>query len=144
MIKSKCKKRIQTPISFGFGNDDDKIPTKAFLSCSQSSVAELIGGQSQSTLSVSMLFMEGEKRVGGWWPLWPLFQIILVRWHGISSLPHVKPINLQPSDLEIWTVYWFVNIWYPFHQLCKLCGPELNFWAQLCPKHNSPKLIWGE
>ena len=40
MIKSNCKKRIQTPLSFGFRNDDDKIPAKAFLSCSQSLVTE--------------------------------------------------------------------------------------------------------
>ena len=38
MIKSKCEKIIQTHRHFG--NDDDKIHAKAFLSCSQSSVAE--------------------------------------------------------------------------------------------------------
>ena len=38
MIKSKCEKIIQTHRHFG--NDDDKIHAKAFLSCSQSSAVE--------------------------------------------------------------------------------------------------------
>ena len=38
MIKSKCEKIIQTHRHFG--NDDDKIHAKAFLSCSQSSTVE--------------------------------------------------------------------------------------------------------
>ena len=70
-----------------------------------------IGWHSQLASSLSMVFTEGEKELGGWWPFLPFISYFLVRWHGISSLTPVKPILIYNHlTWKYWRVYWSVNI----------------------------------
>ena len=62
----KMWEKNSDPLSFGFGNDDDKIPAKAFLSWSQSSTAE---GTDRGTITVDIVYeyaiYGGRERDGG-------------------------------------------------------------------------------
>ena len=79
------------PSSFGFGNDGDKIPAKAFLSCSQSSIAK---GTDWGIVTVGIVceyaVYEGKERDRGVVTLMAFISKFLDNWHGILSLP---PMN---------------------------------------------------
>ena len=38
-------------------------------------------------------------------------------------------INIEKAYVKGQWVFWSFNILYHFYQLCKLYGPNLNFWA---------------
>ena len=40
-------------------------------------------------------------------------------------------INIEKAYVKGQWVFWSFNILYHFYQLCKLYGPNLNFWVQL-------------
>ena len=47
-------------------------------------------------------------------------------------------INTKKAYVKGQWVFWYFDILYHFHQLCKLYKPNLNFWVHLGPKHNCP------